>query len=49
MRILNAYFTQGHDITDVETLVKLAVEVGLDADNVRALLNSHEGVEEVKA
>jgi predicted DsbA family dithiol-disulfide isomerase len=48
-RILNAYFTQGHDITDVETLVKLAVEVGLDANNVRAFLTSHEGVEEVKA
>ncbi len=48
-RILSAYFTQGHDITDVETLVKLAVEVGLDANNVRAFLNSHEGVEEVKA
>ena len=48
-RILNAYFTQGHDITDVETLVKLAVEVGLDANNVRAFLTSHQGVEEVKA
>ncbi len=48
-RILNAYFTQGEDITDVETLVKLAVEVGLDADNVREFLNSHQGVAEVKA
>ena len=48
-RILNAYFTQGEDITDVETLVKLAQEVGLNADSVRAFLNSNEGVEEVKA
>ena len=47
-RILNAYFTQGHDITDVETLVKLAVEVGLEGD-IKRFLNSHKGVEEVKA
>ncbi|MEH2257601.1 DsbA family oxidoreductase [Nostoc sp.] len=48
-RILNAYFMQGQDITDVETLVKLAAEVGLNADKVRAFLHSNEGVEEVKA
>ena len=47
-RILNAYFTEGQDITDVETLTKLAVEVGLDADKVRAFLTSTVGVEEVK-
>jgi predicted DsbA family dithiol-disulfide isomerase len=47
-RILNAYFTEGQDITDVETLAKLAVEVGIDADQVRAFLTSTEGVEEVK-
>lgn len=48
-RILNAYFTEGQDITDVETLAKLAAEVGIDADQVRAFLTSTEGVEEVKA
>ncbi|WP_009632034.1 DsbA family oxidoreductase [Synechocystis sp. PCC 7509] len=47
-RILNAYFTEGQDITDVETLAKLAEEVGLKGD-IRAFLNSTEGVEEVKA
>ncbi len=47
-RILNAYFTEGQDITDVETLSKLAAEVGLDTDQVRAFLTSSEGVEEVK-
>lgn len=47
-RILNAYFTEGQDITDVETLARLAAEVGLDADQVRAFLTSTEGVEEVK-
>jgi predicted DsbA family dithiol-disulfide isomerase len=48
-RILNAYFTEGQDITDVETLSKLAAEVGIDADQVRAFLTSTVGVEEVKA
>ncbi len=47
-RILNAYFTEGQDITDIETLAKLAEEVGLNSD-IRAFLNSTEGVEEVKA
>ena len=48
-RILNAYFTEGQDITDVETLAKLATEVGIDAAQVRAFLTSTVGVEEVKA
>ena len=48
-RILNAYFTQGQDITDIETLAKLAAEVGINADKARAFLTSSEGVEEVKA
>lgn len=47
-RILNAYFTEGQDITNVETLAKLGVEVGIDADQVRAFLTSTEGVAEVK-
>ncbi len=47
-RILNAYFTEGQDITDIKTLAKLAEEVGLKSD-IRAFLNSNEGVEEVKA
>lgn len=48
-RTLNAYFTEGQDITDVETLAKLAAEIGLDADQVRAFLISNEGIVEVKA
>ena len=46
--ILNAYFTEGQDITDVETLARLAGEVGMDANQVRAFLTSTEGVAEVK-
>ncbi|BAY47849.1 putatively similar to frnE protein [Scytonema sp. HK-05] len=47
-RILNAYFTEGQDITDIETLARLAAEVGMDADQVRAFLTSTVGVAEVK-
>ncbi len=39
-RLLHAYFTEGQLISDHETLVRLAVEVGLDEDEVRATLAS---------
>lgn len=48
-RIFRAYFTEGQDITQVEILVQLAAEVGLEADAVKAFLNSMQGVKEVKA
>jgi predicted DsbA family dithiol-disulfide isomerase len=47
-RILNAYFTEGQDIGDVETLARLAAEVGIDASKVNAFLTSTVGVKEVK-
>ncbi|MBD2102418.1 DsbA family oxidoreductase [Leptolyngbya sp. FACHB-261] len=47
-RILNAYFTEGQNIAEAETLAKLAAEVGLDADVV-TFLTSTQGVEEVRA
>jgi predicted DsbA family dithiol-disulfide isomerase len=37
-RLLHAYFTEGALMSDHETLVRLAAEVGLDADEVRAML-----------
>jgi predicted DsbA family dithiol-disulfide isomerase len=37
-RLLRAYFTEGELISDDETLVRLAGEVGLPADEVRAAL-----------
>ena len=42
-RIQKAYFTEGLLISDVDTLVKLGVEVGLDAVEVRRMLagNDH--------
>ena len=39
-RLLHAYFTEGQLMSDHETLVRLAVEVGLDEDEVRATLAS---------
>ena len=36
-RILNAYFTEGKDITDIDTLVKLAADVGTFTQGVNVL------------
>ncbi len=47
-RILKAYFTEGQDISDIETLANLAAEVGIDAQKAKAFLLSDEGIEEVK-
>lgn len=47
-RILRAYFTEGQDISDIETLANLAADVGIDAQKARAFLLSDEGIEEVK-
>jgi predicted DsbA family dithiol-disulfide isomerase len=37
-RLLRAYFTEGEAVGDRGTLVRLAAEAGLDADEVRAVL-----------
>jgi predicted DsbA family dithiol-disulfide isomerase len=37
-RLLHAHFTEQRSVFDIESLVPLAVEVGLDADEVRAAL-----------
>jgi predicted DsbA family dithiol-disulfide isomerase len=37
-RLMRAYFTDGEDVADPETLVRLLVEVGVDADAARAVL-----------
>lgn len=39
-RFLRAYLTEGRPIGDPATLAELAVEVGLDADEVRELLTT---------
>ena len=35
-KLMDLYFTQGADLTERDTLVRAAAEVGLDADTVRA-------------
>jgi predicted DsbA family dithiol-disulfide isomerase len=48
-RLLRATFTDGEPIGDRETLVRLATEVGLDADEVRAVLDSGSYADDVRA
>jgi predicted DsbA family dithiol-disulfide isomerase len=41
-RLLKAYFTEGANIDDQETLIKLALEVGLEIGRVQQCLDSNE-------
>ena len=47
--LLRAYFTDGQDVSDRETLVTLAEGVGVDPDRARGWLAGDEGVEDVRA
>ena len=47
-RFLKAYFTEGKNIADFETITALAVEVGLDADKVKEVLESGEYEEKIQ-
>jgi len=44
-RLMELYFRDGGDLTDSETLVKAAVDVGLDAETVRRRLSTDEDVD----
>src|SRR6266700_734634 len=48
-RFFKAYFTEGVKLGDVETLVKLATEVGIDAEEARTVLASDRYAHEVRA
>ena len=48
-RLMHAYFTEGKPVGDEETLVALASEVGLDAEEARAALNGDDFADEVRA
>ncbi len=48
-RLMKAYFTEGATIGDPETLVTCVAEVGLDAEEARAVLNSDAYADEVRA
>lgn len=47
-RFLKAYFTEGKNIADFETIKTLAVETGLDADKVKEVLDSGEYAEKIQ-
>lgn len=48
-RLLRAYFTEGENVADPETLVRLCSEVGLDAGGALAVLTSDRYLDEVRA
>lgn len=48
-RIQKAYFTDGLSFSDPDTLVQLAVEVGLDAHEVRQMLARNDYADDVRA
>jgi len=47
-KLMDLYFTQGADLTELETLVKAAADIGLDADTVRSGLASDQDVAEIE-
>lgn len=47
-RLLQAYFHDGLDVGDPDVLATCAADVGLDADRVRAFLDSDDGVAQVR-
>ena len=48
-RLMKAYFVEGEAVGDVDTLVKLASEVGIDPDEAREVLEADEFADEVRA
>jgi predicted DsbA family dithiol-disulfide isomerase len=46
-RLMELYFRDGGDLTDVNVLVRAAVDVGLDAEDVRKRLATDEDVERI--
>jgi predicted DsbA family dithiol-disulfide isomerase len=46
--LLRAYFTEGRDVSDRDTLVGIAAGAGLDAERARAILDSNEFAGEVR-
>lgn len=48
-RIFKAYFTEGKDIADKETLLDLGKEIGLNEDDIKTVLNSDKFGDNVRA
>lgn len=47
-KLFDLHFTRGGDVSGVEELTRVAVEVGMDGDAVRSYLSSDAGMEEVE-
>ena len=48
-RLMSAYFTEGRHVGRVDDLVALGTEVGMDADELRAALEDHRYLNDVRA
>jgi predicted DsbA family dithiol-disulfide isomerase len=48
-RLMRAYFTDGETIGDRDTLLRIAQDAGLDADEAREVLDSDRYSDEVRA
>jgi predicted DsbA family dithiol-disulfide isomerase len=48
-RLMKAYFTEGEPIGERDTLVRLAVDIGLVADETRRVLDSEQYADDVRA
>lgn len=46
--ILNAYFTEGKDITDTETLAKLAADIGINEQEAKDFLHTDAGIQQIR-
>ncbi len=47
--LLRAYFTDGENVSDHDTLIRIASDVGLSAETARKILESHEHAADVRA
>src|SRR5262249_27699782 len=47
--LFRAYFTEGRDISNRQTLLDVVAEAGLDRHEAEAVLNSDDGLEAIKA
>jgi predicted DsbA family dithiol-disulfide isomerase len=47
-RLMDLYFTEGADLTNHAVLVQAAADVGLDAEDIRAALESDQDVAEIE-
>jgi predicted DsbA family dithiol-disulfide isomerase len=48
-RLMAAYFTEGKAISDRDSLVDLAIDIGIDGERARAVLDSDEFTNEVRS